>query len=380
MTTRTEKVSAKACMFSVKENPFAFAKSGDEGQGQELKLSITGYSGGVIENHWWWGNLVMDTSGVEFRKDKYPILFDHDTDQRIGFSDTPEIINHAIVINSGTLLDNEHAEKFRIDCEAGYPFEASIRVQPLEIQRLGEDEFADVNGFKFQGPGTIFRKFVYKEVSACSFGWDSNTSSTVGFSEDDEVSYTLTEKETNMDINKWKTEDPEGYAAFCNGLTDPLNQKISELETALSNKETELNTATQFSNQLEERINKLEREALLREERDQQAAFSAKVTGRLEKSGLPARLHSKFSATIKRDSFLDAEGKFDDAKFSAFMDAELKEWGEAIQPAVIGGGNGSFSKEDAPKKDDNDLVAIFGSQEAYEQFCRNTGMTFTKAE
>ena len=100
---RTEKVSAKACVFSVKDNPFAFAKPAEGGEDKELKLSIVGYSGGVIENHWWWGNLVMDTSGVEFRKDKYPILFDHDTDQRIGFSDTPEIINHAIVINGGTL-------------------------------------------------------------------------------------------------------------------------------------------------------------------------------------------------------------------------------------------------------------------------------------
>ena len=177
-----------------------------------------------------------------------------------------------------------------------------------------------------------------------------------------------------MDINKWKTEDPEGYAAFCNGLTDPLNQKISELQTALSNKETELNTVTQFSNQLEERINKLEREALLREERDQQAAFSAKVTGRLEKSGLPVRLHSKFSATIKRDNFLDAEGKFDENKFSAFMDAELKEWGEAMEPVVMGGGNGSFSKDNTKTTDESDPASIFGSADEYNAFRKRVGL------
>lgn len=371
---KTEKVNAKACVFSVKgDNPFAFAKPAEGSDSKELKLSIVGYSGGVIENHWWWGNLVMDTSGVEFRKDKYPILFDHDTDQRIGFSDTPEVINHAIVINSGTLLDNEHANKFRQDCEAGFPFEASIRVEPLEIQRLGENEVAEVNGFKFQGPGTIFRKFVYKEVSACSFGWDSNTSSTVGFSKEDEVSYTLTEKETNMDINKWKTEDPEGYAAFCNSLTEPLNQQISELQTALTNKETELNTATQFSNQLEERINKLEREAMLREEQANQAAFSAKVSACLEKSGLPARLHNKFSATIKREGFVGEDGKFDDAKFNSFMESELKEWNEAIQPAVLGGGAGEFSK-DEQKKDENDPASVFGSVDEYNAFRKRMGL------
>lgn len=371
----TQKVSAKACVFSVKD-AFSFAKTEEN---KTHKLNITGYSGGVIENHWWWDNLVMDTTGVEFRKDKYPILFDHDTDQRIGFSGKPEVINHAIVINNGTLLDNEHATKFLNDCEAGYPFEASIRVEPLEIQRLGEGEFAVVNGFRFEGPGTIFRKFVYKEVSACSFGWDSNTQSTVGFSQDDEVSYTLTEKETNMDINKWKTEDPEGYAAFCAGLTDPLNSKIQELETSLSQKETELQTANQFSSQLEDRVNKLEREAMLREEQAAQAAFSTAVTGRLEKSGLPERLHSKFSATVKRENFLTDEGKFDENKFSSFMDAELKEWNEAIQPQVVGGGS-SFTKEEKKPTDENDPSAVFGSQEAYNAFCRNVGIAVPKSE
>ena len=176
-----------------------------------------------------------------------------------------------------------------------------------------------------------------------------------------------------MDINKWKTEDPEGYAAFCNSLTEPLNQQISELQTALTNKETELNTATQFSNQLEERINKLEREAMLREEQANQAAFSAKVSACLEKSGLPARLHNKFSATIKREGFVGEDGKFDDAKFNSFMESELKEWNEAIQPAVLGGGAGEFSK-DEQKKDENDPASVFGSVDEYNAFRKRMGL------
>ena len=371
-----ETAPVKACVFGCKESPFAFAK-GEDGT-KEAHLSITGYSGGVIKNHWYWGDLVMDTEGIEFRKDIYPILYDHDTDQRIGFSGKPVIRDHAIVIDNGTLLDNDTANKFRKDAEQGFPFEASVRVEPLEIQRLRENEVTEVNGFTFNGPGTIFRKFVYKEVSACGFGWDSNTSSVVGFSQDDNVSYILTEQETNMDINVFKEQNPEEYAQFCNSITEPLNKRIAELETELSKKAKAAEDATALSEDLRERVNKLERENLLRDEREAKAAFAAKVTARLENSSLPSRLHTKFAATISRDRFLDKDGKFDDAAFSAFMDAELKEWEDATAPTVIGGGAGSFSHGNGTAPDGDDPISAFGSKEAYEAFMKNAGVTVTE--
>ena len=52
-----------------------FGKDGDE----VSKLDMTIYSGKVIKNHWWWGNLAIDLDGLSFQSKKLPILADHDT-------------------------------------------------------------------------------------------------------------------------------------------------------------------------------------------------------------------------------------------------------------------------------------------------------------
>jgi hypothetical protein len=54
--------------------------------------------------------------------------------------------------------------------------QASVYIPPLEIQSLGNNESATVNGYTLMGPGTIFRKSMLREVTLTALGADENTS------------------------------------------------------------------------------------------------------------------------------------------------------------------------------------------------------------
>lgn len=115
---------------------------------------MTGYSGGVIKNHWWWGNLAIDISGMSFPKKSFPILRDHSTSMIIGHSPT-KTDDNKLQFDDVVLCDTQFTEEFVSLSDQGVPFEASIYAQPTSIERVEEDEVVDVNGYKFKGPGTI---------------------------------------------------------------------------------------------------------------------------------------------------------------------------------------------------------------------------------
>jgi len=70
---------SSACVLNEKmEVTFADSENGN-------KFRIVGYSGGIIKNHWYWGNLAIDLTGVKFFKNRIPVLEEHFKSSRIGF-------------------------------------------------------------------------------------------------------------------------------------------------------------------------------------------------------------------------------------------------------------------------------------------------------
>lgn len=162
----------KACIFNDNaEVTFAKDDSGKESN----KFKIVGYSGGIIKNHWFWGNLGLDLKGMKFAKNRTPILAEHFRDVRIGFTTSQEITDQVIV--EGPFLDNEEAQKLRADILKGFPMEASLLVPPLVVEHVKEGASVKVNGHTLKGPGAVFRQCTIKEVSMCVFGADSDTKS-----------------------------------------------------------------------------------------------------------------------------------------------------------------------------------------------------------
>ena len=184
----TKQLVPNGALRLVAEGCHAFADVGDS---DEKNLNMTVYSGGVIKGHYWWGDLAIDLTGVKFDRSSYPVLENHRTDLKIGFSKKP-IVDGSIKLNPKTtkFVNTPASIEFQETSSAGFPYQASMFAVPSVIERVNAGETVDVNGFKFKGPGTVWRNCLYQEASVCVFGWDTQIKSEA-FSKDEktEVEY-----------------------------------------------------------------------------------------------------------------------------------------------------------------------------------------------
>jgi len=180
----------------------ALAVTFEADQAKSNTFSIVGYSGGIIPEHYWWGNLAFDLAGLKFAKKRTPILDSHATDRRVGFATKQDVAETVTV--EGTFLDNDVAQSLRADMQQGFPMEASLYVPPKVVEYVKEGASVQVNGHTLKGPGAVFRQATIKEVSLCVFGADER-SSAQAFAADanEQVSFSI--KEQDMDK---KTPDP----------------------------------------------------------------------------------------------------------------------------------------------------------------------------
>lgn len=145
--------------------------AGEEAKKRRFKLIA--YTGKKV-HLWWYGPYVIDLSGVEF-KQQLPALLDHTPSLRVGFTEKISIDKDAVLCE-GTFLTNENAGTILRDADDGFPWQVSVGVDHVEMQRLFEDETALVNGQVVTGPCLIARKTILREVSFVSLGADDDTS------------------------------------------------------------------------------------------------------------------------------------------------------------------------------------------------------------
>jgi len=197
----------KACVFN-ESSEVMFEK--DVTQKDNNKFRIIGYSGGIIKDHWFWGNVGIDLKGAGFHKERIPVLDSHFTFNRIGFTTKQEISDKVSV--EGEFLDNDNAQAMKKDIQKGFPMEASVFCMPSVIEYVKEGASVEVNGHTLKGPGSVFRKSTIKEVSMCVFGADSNTESSAYADVDGQtVKFNLTQENNIMD-EETRIESVESFA------------------------------------------------------------------------------------------------------------------------------------------------------------------------
>lgn len=198
------------------KNAFYFYVSDIEQKTNNDKRTFNGtaYHGGLIPNHWYWGDLVFDLDNITLVDNKTPVLIEHDRDKRCGFITEHSINEHGLNI-SGTLLSNNHGKTISSDADEGYPWQMSVNIEPKSIETV-ETGSVIVNNKTFHAPVTIFRNNVIREVSFCALGADMHTSAQI-FNQQPQMP-----KEENVD------------------KLEQANQRISELEAKLSQKDSEL--------------------------------------------------------------------------------------------------------------------------------------------
>lgn len=224
-----------ACIFNDNAE-VTFAQDDGDKKGDHFR--IVGYSGGIIKDHWFWGNVGFDLDGMKFVKSRTPVLEEHFQQSRIGFTTKQDIIDKVIV--EGPFLDNENAQKLSADIQKGFPMEASLFVEPSVIEHIKEGETTKVNGNLLKGPGTVFRKSMIWEVSMCVFGADSKTRSSVyADSDNKKIKFNLVQENKIMAKETTITEItsaevfaqlyPEFHSEiFTAGKTDGIAEGLTE--------------------------------------------------------------------------------------------------------------------------------------------------------
>ena len=366
MKVETVKLN-KAAMQFVDENCFAKVNTGED---KKPKLEMVAYSGGVIKNHWYWGDLAIDLSGMSFPKKKSPLLEDHQTDKKIGFATKMSIENNQLTVVDSVFLNTPESLAFQQNSSDGFPYEASIYAKPTTIEEVGEGDSTEVNGYTFKGPGTIWRKSTFKEASVCTFGYDPNTKSAVSMSEGEEefsIEYTnkseapkSKDKEELKKMNvteQFKTDHPEEYKALIEGVVADASQtftvKITELELELKESTDENGKLSEENKGNEKRIMALEKEGTLRKEKELVSSADSVFSEEFKESGLPDRLSEKVRKLVSHEQFIK-EGELDTEAFRAIVKTELKDWTNE-EGGIVNGFSTStktFVKDDSGKDSD----------------------------
>ncbi len=349
MTVKTEEVKIKKAALCFTD-PGTSASVEQLGEGESPILSMIAYSGKIIKGHWYWGDLAIDVAGMKIPKSNIPILEDHMTDKKIGFGSFEVNDKYQLVNKKATFVDTPDAMEFIKLSSQGFPYEASIYARPTRIQRLGEKEETEVNGFTMKGPGTVWRESVLKECSVVTFGADPNTKS-AAMAEDEEVVMEVmskekqqeVNKEASMDLEKLKAELPELYEqVVAIGKAEAATAFAAEkatLEAKITELSEEKMRLSAANKDINDRILKLEKQEAIRKTEELRAIADSIFANKLRDSKIPERLYPKIRKQLDHEQFVKDE-KLDVEAFSAAIDTELRDWvfseGESGEESILG--------------------------------------------
>lgn len=174
-TRLTERIPRKACiaqMGQVLPAPAAAA----EGENKKPLFRMNAHTGRIMK-HWYWGNWAIDLKGITVNRQRMPALLAHNAEAIAGWTEKIEVDEKQGILAEGVYAEStDIGRSVRALQEEGFPWQASVYVPPAEIEMVGENKSAEVNGQTLKGPGAIFRKSTLREVSFCALGADERTS------------------------------------------------------------------------------------------------------------------------------------------------------------------------------------------------------------
>jgi hypothetical protein len=374
---------------SIPRGAFRFVQKGchacvfSEDKDEQPKLKMVGYTGGVIENHWYWDDLVIDLTGVKLASKTTPILEDHETSKKIAFSKKVNIDENGIVPDpeKTVFLDTKEALEFIENSKRGFPYQSSIRGMPSIVERVADGESTEVNGFTLKGPGSVWRKCELKEISVCVFGWDSKTQASAFSKEEEEFSFTEITRDVEevtrnderevkeeMDINKLtveelKAKNPDLFSQIVDSAKEGMVEEaeVQKLSKRLSSVETE--------------NRELKKRETIRTQKEQKSVAASIFSSKLEGSDLPKNMFDKIRGHVDYSRFMNEDDTLDTDAFTEAVEKEIKEWSEMLsensESTVAGGGSstpapGSDAEKMAQENDAmvSDLLSLAGQNQS----------------
>jgi len=139
-----------------------------------MKFKMVAYSGQEMHLPWW-GRVVIDIGGLVYRT-KLPCLREH---AREAVAGTITSINKTAgqLIATGELSQaTESGREIAALLRERFPYQASLGLNPLTIEKVTAGGVVSVNGRNFSGPLTVIRTAKLGEISICALGADDETS------------------------------------------------------------------------------------------------------------------------------------------------------------------------------------------------------------
>lgn len=171
----------------------------EEDTSEERTFSMLAYSGGIA-NVSYFGRSVFNLKGMETPSGAMPILLEHDRQKIVGFSRVIKKNSKTLEVKGTVLEEEEDGAKVLRSSKRGFPWQASVGLQPKEITYISRDEKIKANGQSFSGPLYLIDSSVLFEASFVSLGADSQTSA-IAASRGSEVE-TVNEEEIRAEMAK----------------------------------------------------------------------------------------------------------------------------------------------------------------------------------
>lgn len=171
MTKMTKEIPAASLHF---DGVLYLADNGTDAK--TAPFSAVALSGEPIDHHWL-GRFVFDLDGVEPTKSRISIDWCH-SNEMLGYANKFEQQGQQYVISGALIPFGESDKVAEILVKKDHiEYEASVSVQDMILEELGEGETAEHSGGQvFEGPGAICRSCVLRRVAICPSGYDRHTS------------------------------------------------------------------------------------------------------------------------------------------------------------------------------------------------------------
>lgn len=166
-------------------------------------ISIDAYDGGPMMVNGYYRPVVVECSGVT--GGTVPLLRNHDADRIVGHG-TVSVEGGKIRV-AGTLSGSaEETEEIKTLAANGFPWQASIGLQPTRLENVEAGAKVVVNGAELSGPFVLVRAGRLKEVSVLAVGASGETSAKVAAQGVNAMGFEAWAKAKGFDLSQMTVE------------------------------------------------------------------------------------------------------------------------------------------------------------------------------
>jgi hypothetical protein len=160
-------LSAESCHFEAA--PAEDAKKGPR------RFEMLAYNGGPVKPPGWRFPVVIELAGMGTTS-RPKVFLEHDEKKRVGHIDRINVTDRQISASGLISASGPAAKEVLDDADAGFPWDVSVGVRPLQVEWVPPGKTARANRQQFTGPLNLFRRSELFEISFVSMGADKDTS------------------------------------------------------------------------------------------------------------------------------------------------------------------------------------------------------------